>query len=98
VIYLRLPPPARRALDLATAILGIGLCAYVAKSGTESMLREIRFETLLPSGYLPAWPQTLAIPLCFAAMAIAYLSFLYAVLAGRGRQPVHPASDSVERP
>lgn len=93
VVYLRLPAPVRRALDIVIALLGIGLCAYVAKFGADSMLREINYETLLPSGYLPAWPQTLSIPLCFALMAVAYLSFLYAVVTGRRRGDTpHPAT------
>jgi TRAP-type C4-dicarboxylate transport system permease small subunit len=87
VIYVRLPVAVRRALDIAVALLGIGLCAYVTKMGVDSMLRESGYGMLLPSGYLPAWPQTLAIPLCFALMTVAYLSYLYAVLARRARQP-----------
>jgi TRAP-type C4-dicarboxylate transport system permease small subunit len=83
VVYLRLPVPVRRALDIVIAVLGIALCTYVAKIGADSMLREIGYGTLLPSGYLPAWPQTLSIPLCFALMTVAYLSFLYAVLTNR---------------
>jgi TRAP-type C4-dicarboxylate transport system permease small subunit len=87
VIYVRLPPSVRRGLDICIALLGIGLCGYVAKFGLDSMLREIRYDMLLPSGYLPAWPQSLSIPLCFALMTIAYLSYLYAVLTRRARQP-----------
>lgn len=87
VIYVRLPPAVRRALDIAVALLGVGLCGYVTKFGVDSLLREIGYGTLLPSGYLPAWPQGLAIPLCFALMTVAYFSYLYAVLTRRARQP-----------
>jgi len=83
VIYARLPPAVRRALDIAIAVLGIWLCGYITKIGMDSMLREIGYGTLSPSGYLPAWPQSLAIPLCFALMTVAYLSFLYAVITRR---------------
>ena len=84
-VYLRLPAPVRRALNIIIALLGIALCGYTAKIGLDSMLGEIEYDTLLPSGYLPSWPQTLAIPLCFSLMAVAYLSYLYTVLARRDR-------------
>jgi C4-dicarboxylate transporter DctQ subunit len=89
-IYLRLPAGVRRVLNLAIAVLGIALCSYVSWIGLGSMIREIGDGMLLPSGYLPSWPQTLAIPLCFGLMAVAYLSYLYRVLASRrpgGGQP-----------
>ena len=38
---------------------------------------------LLPSGYIPAWPQTLAVPLCFGLMTVAYLAYLYSVVTNR---------------
>jgi TRAP-type C4-dicarboxylate transport system permease small subunit len=82
-VYLRLSEGIRRAINIGVAILGFVLCGYVSWIGFGSMAREIDYETLLPSGYLPAWPQTLAIPLCFALMAVAYLSYLYSVLAKR---------------
>jgi len=84
-VYIRLPGPVRRIVDLIVGVLGVVLCAHVARFGYESMSREIEFETLLPAGYIPAWPQTLAIPLCFALMSLAYLSFLYFVLTKRSR-------------
>jgi len=87
VIYMRLPATVRRIMDICVALLGAGLCGYVTKVGLDSMLREVAYDTLLPSGYLPAWPQSLAIPLCFALMTVAYLSYLYAVLTGHARQP-----------
>jgi C4-dicarboxylate transporter, DctQ subunit len=82
-IYVRLPQPARRAIDVLVAVLGVALCAYVAKIGFDSMQREIAYGMLLPSGYLPAWPQSLAIPLCFGLMAVAYVSYLWSVLTTR---------------
>jgi TRAP-type C4-dicarboxylate transport system permease small subunit len=96
-VYVRFPPRVRRAIDLAVALVGIGLCAYITKVGLDSMLREIGYGMLLPSGYLPAWPQTLAIPLCFALMALAYLSYLYAVVTNRRRQAdaPHDAADGL---
>jgi len=87
VIYLRLPPKARRALDIGIALLGIVLCAFITKIGYDSMLRQIAYETLLPSGLIPAWPQSLAIPLCFALMTVANISYLYSVLTGRRHKP-----------
>lgn len=96
-LYLRMPEPLRRAINIAVAILGMVLCAYVSWIGLGSMMREIDYETLLPSGYLPAWPQTLAIPLCFALMAVAYLSYLYAVVANR-RRPGAPSQLPTEGP
>jgi C4-dicarboxylate transporter, DctQ subunit len=84
-VYLRMPPQVRRIVDIGVALLGIGLCGYVTKIGLDSMQREIAYGTLLSSGYLPAWPQSLSIPLCFGLMTIAYLSFLYSVLTKRRR-------------
>ena len=97
LIYVRLPATVRRTLDIFIALLGIGLCGYVTKFGLDSMLREIGYGTLLPSGYLPAWPQSLAIPLCFALMTVAYVSYLYAVLTRRARQPDAPDASAEGR-
>jgi len=88
VLYVRLLPAARRVLDVVVALLCIGLCGYITKIGLDSMLREIGYGTLSPSGYLPAWPQSLAIPLCFALMTIAYVSFLYGVITRRRQRQV----------
>jgi TRAP-type C4-dicarboxylate transport system permease small subunit len=96
-IYLRLPPAVRRGLNVAIAVLGIALCGYVSKIGFDSMVREIDYETLLPSGYLPAWPQTLAVPFCFALMTVAYLSFLYSVITGRRQRSPGEAPGMPER-
>jgi TRAP-type C4-dicarboxylate transport system permease small subunit len=84
-IYLRLPRPARKAIDAVVAVTGIVLCACIAKFGFDSMRQEIAYGMLLASGYLPSWPQTLAIPLCFALMAIAYLSYLISLVTGGRR-------------
>ena len=82
-IYLRLPRTARKVMDVVIALLGVGLCGFVAKIGYNSMMQGIEYEELLPSGYIPAWPQSLAIPLGFALMAVAYLSFLLSLFTGR---------------
>ena len=82
-IYLRLPKTARMVMDVIIALLGIGLCGFVAKIGYNSMMQGIEYEELLPSGYIPAWPQSLAIPLGFALMTVAYVSFLLSLLTGR---------------
>lgn len=84
-LYLRFPATLRRALNVAIAILGFALCGYVSYVGLGSMMREFEYGMMLPAGYIPAWPQTLAIPLCFALMAVAYFSYLYAVIANRER-------------
>lgn len=75
-LYPRLPPAARRALDVAKPLLGAGLCAFTAKIGYDSMRQAIAYGETLPSGDLPAWPRDLVIPLCFALMAAAYLVHL----------------------
>lgn len=82
-IYLRLPRTARKVMDVVIALLGIGLCAFVAKIGFDSMRQEIAYDALLPSGYLPSWPQSLAIPLGFGLMTVAYVSFLFSLFTGR---------------
>jgi C4-dicarboxylate transporter DctQ subunit len=99
-VYVRLPPKVRRAVDVAVGLMGAGLCAYVAKIGFDSMMRDIGYGMLLPSGYLPLWPQTLAIPLCFALMTVAYVSYLYSVLTNRrSRQAGHgQASEAADPP
>jgi TRAP-type C4-dicarboxylate transport system permease small subunit len=94
VLYARLPPAARRVLDMAVALLGIGLCGYISKIGMDSMLREIGYGTLSPSGYLPAWPQSLSIPLCFALMTVAYVSYLYAAITRRRQRQADAADPS----
>jgi TRAP-type C4-dicarboxylate transport system permease small subunit len=91
-VYLRVPPAVRRVIDLIVGVMGVALCGYIAKFGLDTVSREIDYEALLPSGYLPAWPQTLAIPLCFALMAVAYVSFLYFVLSG-AREPQNAKPD-----
>jgi C4-dicarboxylate transporter DctQ subunit len=75
-VYLRLPARARRAVDIFVALLGVGLCAFIAKIGFDSLRQTWAYAERLASGELPAWPRDLAIPLCFALMAIAYLSHL----------------------
>ena len=82
-IYLRLPRTARKVMDVIIALLGIGLCGFVAKIGFDSMRQEIAYGALLPSGYLPSWPQSLAIPLGFALMTVAYASYLFSIFSGR---------------
>jgi TRAP-type C4-dicarboxylate transport system permease small subunit len=94
-LYLRFPARVRRVLNFCIALLGLVLCVYVSKIGLDTLLREIEYGNLMPSGYLPAWPQSLALPLCFALMAIAYLSYLYSVVSGRDR-PRHGATDFPE--
>lgn len=95
-VYLRMTPRVQRGMNFIVAVLGFVLCAYISTMGLESMLREIEYGTTLPAGYIPAWPQTLAIPLCFAVMALAYLSYLYSVVKRRDRStnPQSPAGGS----
>lgn len=97
-VYVRLPAAVRRRLNIVIAVLGLVLCGYVSKIGLDSMLVEIGYETLLPSGYIPAWPQTLAIPLCFALMAVAYLSYLYSILTNRRQRNADEAPSLPEGP
>ncbi len=82
-LFLRLPPRVRRILNLFIGLLGFVLCAYVSTVAVSSMMRDLEYGNLMPSGYLPVWPQSLAVPLCFALMALAYLSYLYSVVSGR---------------
>ena len=82
-IYLRLPRTARKVMDVIIALMGIGLCGFVAKIGFDSMRQEIEYGTLLLAGYIPSWPQTLAIPLGFGLMTVAYVSYLFSIFSGR---------------
>jgi C4-dicarboxylate transporter DctQ subunit len=79
-VYLRMPPRVRRFVDVAVALLGVGLCAFTAKIGYDSMRQALGYGESLSSGYLPAWPRDLVIPLCFALMAAAYLAHLVKLL------------------
>jgi len=90
-VYLRLPKPARKAMDIVIALLGVGLCLFTAKIGFDSMRQEMAYESLLLSGYIPAWPQTLAIPLGFGLMAVAYVSYLFSVITGRRQRAIGEA-------
>ena len=97
-LYLRMPAAVRRRLNVAIALLGIVLCGYVTKIGFDSMMVEVGYGTLLPSGYIPAWPQTLAIPLCFALMTVAYLSYLYSAVTNRRQRNENDAPGVPEGP
>jgi C4-dicarboxylate transporter DctQ subunit len=88
VIYIRLPKPARKFMDVIIALIGIGLCGFIAKIGYDNMRQEFDYGMLLPGGYLPSWPQTLAIPLCFGLMTVAYLSYLFSVITGRRKRQI----------
>lgn len=82
-VYLRMAPAVRRRVDILVALLGVGLCAFTAKIGYDSMRQALQYGERLSSGDIPAWARDLVIPLCFALMALAYLSHLVAVLRGR---------------
>jgi C4-dicarboxylate transporter DctQ subunit len=82
-VYLRLPPRARRAVDILVALLGVGLCGFVAKIGFDGLRQTWAYGERLSSGELPAWPRDLVIPLCFALMAIAFIAQLAKLLRRR---------------
>jgi TRAP-type C4-dicarboxylate transport system permease small subunit len=75
-------------VDIISAMFGVGLCGYIAYFAFRSMAQEIDYGALLPSGYLPSWLQSLAIPLCFALMTLAYVSFLFSLFTGRKRRHI----------
>lgn len=95
-LYLRLPKPARKVVDIIIALLGVGLCLFTAKIGFDSMRQQIAYGALLPSGDLPAWPQYLAIPVSFGLMAVAYLSYLISVITDRRQRPIGEAELQAE--
>ena len=95
-VYHLLPARVRRVFDLVTALIGFGLCAFVTKIGVDSLRQDIAYQMLLPSGYLPSWPQSLAIPLCFALMTVAYLSYLLSVISGRRHRELSEAEKMAE--
>jgi TRAP-type C4-dicarboxylate transport system permease small subunit len=97
-IYLRMPAAVRRRLNIAIALLGMVLCGYVTKIGLDNMMVEVGYGMLLPSGYIPSWPQTLAIPFCFALMTVAYLSYLYSVITNRRQRSQSDAPSVPEGP
>jgi TRAP-type C4-dicarboxylate transport system permease small subunit len=75
-VYLRMAPGVRKFVDMVAALLGVGLCAFTAKIGYDSMRQALAYGERLSSGDIPAWLRDLVIPLCFALMALAYLSHL----------------------
>jgi len=95
-LYLRLPNPARKVVDIIIALLGVGLCSFTAKIGFDSMRQQIADSLLLPGGDVPAWPQTLAIPLGFGLMAVAFLSYLISVVTGRRQRRIEEAKRQAE--
>ncbi len=82
-VYLHMPKAMRKVMDVIIALLGIGLCGFVTKYGYDSLAQGIAYGELLPSGYLPSWPQSLAIPLGFGLMTVAYVSYLFSIFSGR---------------
>ena len=78
-----MPAGMRRAVDIFVALLGIGLCGFVAWHGYGSFSQALEFGERLGSGDLPSWPQDLIIPVCFGMMSLAYVSHLISVLRGR---------------
>lgn len=80
-LYARLGSASRRRVDMLIAVMGIAVCGFVTWMSVETTLREREFTTLLSSGELPAWPQTLSIPVSFGLMTLAYLGVLIATLA-----------------
>ena len=82
-VYLHMPPRMRKVVDILMALLGVGLCAFIAKIGYDSMRDALEYGMTLPSGYIPSWPRDLILPLCFALATVAYTRHLIAVLRGR---------------
>jgi C4-dicarboxylate transporter DctQ subunit len=97
-VYVRLSTRVRRVLNFAIAVLGVLLCGYVTKIGIDNIMTEIGYGILLPSGYIPAWPQTLAVPLCFGLMTVAYLAYLYSVATNRDQRTASDIKDVPEGP
>lgn len=95
-LYCVLPNAVRKVVDVIIAVIGIGLCLFTAKIGFDSMRREFADNLMLPSGDVLAWPQTLAIPLAFGLMAVAYLSYLISVLKGRRPGPISETEGQAE--
>jgi TRAP-type C4-dicarboxylate transport system permease small subunit len=86
-LYLRFPRAVRRVVNVLIALVGAGLCAFVAKIGYHSMIGQMNYGTLMPGGQIPAWLQFLALPVAFGLMTLAYLSFLVAVLRRTHKEP-----------
>ena len=97
-VYARLPPRLRRTIDILVALLGVTLCALVSKIGYDSLMQTLEYNEQLPSGFIPAWPQSLAIPLCFGLMTLAYLSHLATVLTGGRRRSRNDSAESPPAP
>jgi C4-dicarboxylate transporter DctQ subunit len=91
-LYTRFGPVSRRLVDMLVAVMGIVICGFVTWVSLETTMREREFSTLLASGELLAWPQTLAIPVSFGLMTLAYVGVLIATLAGRSVAPPPPGA------
>ncbi len=90
-VYLLMPPTMRKAVDIVVALLGVGLCVFVANIGYDSMRDALQYGITLPSGYIPSWPRDIILPVCFALMAAAYLRHLISVVQGK---PVRAPSEA----
>ncbi|MGE0630168.1 MAG: TRAP transporter small permease [Hyphomicrobiaceae bacterium] len=84
-LYTRLSLPLRRLVDIMVAAMGAVTCGFLAWMSAGSTWREYEFNTLLSSGEIPQWPQTLCIPLSFGFMTLAFIGVLITVLGGRNR-------------
>jgi len=82
-VYLRLPPRARRGVDVVVAVLGIAMCGFVAKIGWTSLAQTWTYGEKLSSGEIPAWMRDSVIPLCFALMSVAFIAHLAKLLQHR---------------
>lgn len=81
-LYALLPRAPKKAVDVFIQLLGAALCLLVAVVGYESLMQTIEQGELLPAGYIPAWTQYLALPVCFGLMTISFVSRLFRLFVG----------------
>jgi|LNFM01.1.fsa_nt_gb C4-dicarboxylate transporter DctQ subunit len=93
-IYTRFAPGPRRLVDTLVAVMGLITCGFLTWVSLSTTLREREFSTLLSSGELPAWPQTLSIPVSFGLMTVAYFGVLIITLTSRVAPPPPSAPGS----
>lgn len=76
-------PSIRKGVLIATNLIALLFCLYVAWYGADLVARTRMFGQVTPAAQLPMWTVQLAIPVGCALMAVRFGQQLYGVIVGR---------------
>jgi TRAP-type C4-dicarboxylate transport system permease small subunit len=80
-----LPPSAGRGLGVATAVIGLGVCAYLANAGAELTIDSFNKGETTESTWAPfKWPLFLTMPIGLGLTALQYIAELARKALQRG--------------